>query len=297
MKKEAQIKNEIITKLLDSKWMDIYVNKLNKKFSKYSTGESNPSRDSLISNLWESLEIYSRNNDINASYQAIERYVFQKAYTLTSDEFVSELGKFRHGKKRQWKQAEVVYDEVKANQIASYDEYPSIDGEYVYTGNDKVNKAYACDILDENFTRSQAVFGKSVLTLGAEVTVANFELNKKSFNNRLNRTIKAIEKKRDNYIDSVVTEEEKLISDRLSLINRVVKYVENEKSNEVFLFQLLVDVWGGSISYLYFEAFSDHDRELALQAFKEKRGRKWAYQLLNCLYEEKDKLEMELKVA
>ena len=51
MNKNELRKNEIIETMLESKWMNVYVNKLNKKFSKYSTKDCNPSKDSLISNL------------------------------------------------------------------------------------------------------------------------------------------------------------------------------------------------------------------------------------------------------
>lgn len=115
MNKNELRKNEIIENLLESKWMNVYVNKLNKKFGKYSTGDWNPSKDSLVSNLWEGLIIFERNNDIDASFSEIEKYCFQKAYTLTSEEFISETGKYRMGKKKEWQQTLVEYkDELQA---------------------------------------------------------------------------------------------------------------------------------------------------------------------------------------
>ena len=117
MNKNELRKNELIENLLESKWLGVYVNKLNKRFGKYSTQDWNPSKDSLISNLWESLIIYERNNDINASFVEIEKYCFQKAYTLTSEEFISETGKYRMGKKKEWQQTLVEYKDVTLSQV------------------------------------------------------------------------------------------------------------------------------------------------------------------------------------
>ncbi|HCS93120.1 MAG TPA: hypothetical protein DIW15_00220 [Bavariicoccus seileri] len=300
MKKETELKNEIIEKLLKSRWLNVYTKKLNKKFGKYATKtngiESNPSKDSLISNLWESLEIYNRNHSLTDDYDKIEKYCYQKAYTMTSDEFVSETGKFRYGKKKEWVQRQVEFDDVKANQIECWDEYPVENG-YVYTDNETVNKAYAIDILEKHFTKSQAVFCKSVLTLGTKATRKNFELTKQTFNNRFNRTIRAIEKKRHLYIDEVVTEAEKEINDKLELIDRVIKYVEQENSNEVQLFKLLLNLWDNELRYLYFETFGDYEKELALMNFRNNDGRKQAYKLINAVYAERDQLNDLLRCA
>ena len=197
MNKNELRKNEIIESLLESKWMGVYVNKLNKKFSKYSTKDWNPSKDSLISNLWESLIIYERNNDINANFNEIEKYCFQKAYTLTSEEFISDLGKYRFGKQKEWKQTLCEYKDEYTAQSHYYDDYPSLRDE-IENDKDELtsmrNKALACDYA-ETMTKSQEIFIKSVMTLGVEATMRNLELNKKTFNTRLNRTIKAIENK------------------------------------------------------------------------------------------------------
>ena len=297
MNKNELRKNEIIESLLESKWMNVYVNKLNKKFSKYSTQDWNPSKDSLISNLWEALIIYERNNNIDANFNEIEKYCFQKAYTLTSEEFISETGKYRMGKKKEWQQTLVEYkDELQAKKHY-FDDYPSLQDEYVYD-NTKLdslpNKSYACDFA-ENLTKSQSTFVKSVLNLGVDATIHNLELNKKSFNNRLNRTIKAIENKRNKY--NIVSESDKVTVDRLSLIDIVLTVIEDEQVNEIMIFKSLAGLFEGELSYLYYRAFDGVEAELAYQSFKENKGRHYAYQLCDAIYDEKDKLENMLRVA
>ena len=297
MNKNELRKNEIIESLLTSKWMNVYVNKLNKRFGKYSTGDWNPSKDSLISNLWEALIIYERNNDIDANFNEIEKYCFQKAYTLTSEEFISETGKYRMGKKKEWQQTLVEYkDELQAKKHY-FDDYPSLQDEYVYD-NTKLdslpNKSYACDFA-ENLTKSQSTFVKSVLNLGVDATIHNLELNKKSFNNRLNRTIKAIENKRNKY--NIVSESDKVTVDRLSLIDIVLTVIEDEQVNEIMIFKSLAGLFEGELSYLYYRAFDGVEAELAYQSFKENKGRHYAYQLCDVIYDEKDKLENMLRVA
>lgn len=301
MKKEnnntntTQLKDQLVEQMLASKWLDIYANKLNRKFSKYSTATSNPSKDSLISNLWEALLIYERNNNINASYQSIERYCFQKSYTLTSEEFLSDLGKYRRGKQKQWQQINVNYvDEIHAKEFY-HDDYPSFSGEYVYDDTQLTstkNKAFAIDIAEDNLTRSQSTFIKSVLSLGVEATKHNLELSAKSFNNRLNRTIKAIENKQSKY--EIVSERETKINSKLDIINKIVDVIESEHANDIMIFKVLVELYDSKISYLYSKAFNVIDKEIALQAFKENGGKKYAYQLVNALYNEKEKLEMKL---
>ena len=297
MNKNELRKNELIENLLESKWMGVYVNKLNKRFGKYSTGDWNPSKDSLVSNLWEALIIYERNNDIDANFNEIEKYCFQKAYTLTSEEFISETGKYRMGKKKEWQQTLVEYkDELQAKQHY-FDDYPSLQDEYVYDSkqlDSLANKAYACDFA-ENLTKSQSTFVKSVLNLGVDATIHNLELNKKSFNNRLNRTIKAIETKRSKY--NIVSEKDKVVADRLSLIDLVLTVIEDERANEIMIFKSLVSVYESELSYLYCRAFDGVEAELAYQTFRENKGRHYAYQLCNVIYDEKDKLESMLKVA
>ena len=297
MNKNELRKNELIENLLESKWMGVYVNKLNKRFGKYSTQDWNPSKDSLISNLWESLIIYERNNDINANFNEIEKYCFQKAYTLTSEEFISETGKYRMGKKKEWQQTLVEYkDELQAKQHY-FDDYPSLTDEYVYDSkqlDSLANKAYACDFA-ENLTKSQSTFVKSVLNLGVDATIHNLELNKKSFNNRLNRTIKAIETKRNKY--NIVSEKDTVVADRLSLIDLVVNVIEDEQVNEIMIFKSLAGLYESELSYLYYRAFDGVEAELAYQSFKETKGRHYAYQLCDVIYDEKDKLENMLRVA
>ena len=136
---------------------------------------------------------------------------------------------------------------------------------------------------------------KSVLNLGVDATIYNLELNKKSFNNRLNRTIKAIENKRSKY--NIVSEKDKAVNSKLDLVNSVVDVLEDERANEIMIFKSLVSVYESELSYLYLEAFDGIEAELAYQSFRENKGRHYAYQLVNAIYDEKDKLENMLKVA
>ena len=294
----VQIKNEIIEQMLMSKWVEVYSNKLNRKFGKYSTKDYNPSKDSLISNLWEALQIYERNNSLGASYQAIERYCFQKAYTLTSEEFISDLGKYRQGKKKEWQQVKVQYiDEIHAKEYY-FDEYPSLSGEYIFDDTQLTsnkNKAYAIDCVEDNLTKSQATFVKSVLSFGVDSTMKNLELNSKSFNNRLNRTIKAIQKKEDKY--EVVSAKANKLNNRLELINHVVSVLECEDSNEISIYKTLLDLHDSKCKYLFSLAFNAIDKDIALAMFRENKGRQYAYKLCDAIYAEKDKIENELKAV
>jgi hypothetical protein len=294
----VELKNEIIEKMLMSKWVEVYANKLNRKFGKYSTKDYNPAKDSLISNLWEALQIYERNNSLGASYIAIERYCFQKAFQLTNEEFISDLGKYRQGKKKEWQQVKVNYiDEIHAKEFY-FDEYPSLSGEYVYDDTQLTsnkNKAFAVDICEDNLTKSQATFVKSVLGMGVDSTMKNLELNAKSFNNRLNRTIKAIEKKKDKY--QVVSERANKLNTRLELTNSVVSVLECEDSNEIKIYKALLDLHDSKCKYLFSKAFNSIDKEIALAMFRENKGRQFAYKLVNVIYAERDKIENELKAV
>ena len=78
MNKNELRKIELIENLLASKWMSVYINKLNKKFGKYSTKDWNPSKDSLVSNLWESLIIYEKKHSLDDEFAKVEKYCFQK---------------------------------------------------------------------------------------------------------------------------------------------------------------------------------------------------------------------------
>ena len=185
-------------------------------------------------------------------------------------------------------------DEIHAKQHY-FDDYPSLQGEYVYDDTQLTsvkNKAFAIDVVEDNLTRSQATFVKSVLSLGVESTKHNLELNAKSFNNRLNRTIKAIENKQSKY--EITSERETKINSKLDLINRIVSVIENEHTNDVMIYKVLAELWDSKISYLYSKAFNVIDKEIALQLFKENDGKKYAYQLVNAVYDEKEKLEMKL---
>ena len=56
-------------------------------------------------------------------------------------------------------------------------------------------------------------------------------------------------------------------------------------------------MYESELSYLYNEAFDGIESELAYQSFKENKGRHYAYSLVNAIYDEKDKIENELKAV
>lgn len=120
-------------------------------------------------------------------------------------------------------------------------------------------------------------------------------MNAKSFNNRLNRTIKTIQKKRDKY--EVVSERANKLNNRLDLINHVIDILEDEDSNEIKIYKAFVIMSESSIGYLYSKAFSSVDKEIALALFKENSGKQYAYQLVNVIYDERTKIENELKAV
>ena len=88
-----------------------------------------------------------------------------------------------------------------------------------------------------------------------------------------------------------------MTADRLSLIDLVLTVIEDEKVNEIMIFKSLAGLFESELSYLYCQAFDGIEAELAYQAFKENKGRYYAYQLCDVIYDEKDKLESMLKVA
>lgn len=188
MTNEAK-RNEIIEQMLKSKWVDIYANKLRNKFKNVADAKG-----VIVSNMFIAIEIYERNHDLdNDEYLRIEKYVFQKAWQLSNDSELERLGKKRVGKKKELKQIRVEYSDV-------------LGGEY----QDVVETAELKDVISEKdlairmiqgrLRSEQEMFIKSVLKLGVEQTKQNLGLNAQTFNNRLNRTIKAIEaaNKRDN---------------------------------------------------------------------------------------------------
>ena len=94
-----------------------------------------------------------------------------------------------------------------------------------------------------------------------------------------------------------MSESDKVTVDRLSLIDLVIDVIEDEQVNEIMIFKSLAGLFESELSYLYNEAFDGIEVEIAYQTFKENKGRHYAYQLVNALYDEKDKLENMLKVA
>lgn len=295
MKKQQQIKNELIEKMVESNTFNVYTSKIAKSLKM----ERDSSRCELMSNLWEALDIFSKRNSLESGYKAIEKYCFQKAYQLTKEQYLTKLGKHRVWIKNEdgervkvWKQNSFAYDPGMDDR-GEYDFYPSDDDSFVY---DKSNildsKAHALDIVDQYYTNSQSVFAKTVLMSGEEIAKEVLDLNDKSFKQRLNRFEKSAENKRRKYIDQVFTKQEKYINEQLELINRVITYIESEKSNEVWLFELLVNCWESSLAHIYWDTFkSQHEIELVVQAFREKKNRKAAYKIVNRLYELKDELE------
>ena len=175
-------RNEIIEQMLSSKWANIYANKLKNKFRNVDD-----SKGIIVSNMFIAIEIYERNHDIeNDEYLKVEKYVFQKAWQIANDSELERLGKKRVGKKKELKQIRVEYSDV-------------LGGEY----QDVVETAELKDVISEKdlairmiegrVAKEQEMFIKSVLKLGVEQTKLNLGLNAQTFNNRLNRTIRAIE--------------------------------------------------------------------------------------------------------
>ena len=181
-------RNELIETMLQSKWADIYANKLRNKFRNVEDAKG-----VIVSNMFIAIEIYERNHDIeNDEYIKIEKYVFQKAWQLSNDAELERLGKKRLGKKKELKQIRVEYNDV----LNEYqDVVKAIDYKDVLS-----EKDLAIRMIEGRLRSEQEMFIKSVLRLGVEQTKQNLGLNAQTFNNRLNRTIKAIEvaNKRDN---------------------------------------------------------------------------------------------------
>ena len=182
MNNNEQKRNELIETMLESKWANIYANKLKNKFRNVDDAKG-----VITSNMFTAIEVYERNHDLmNDEYIKIEKYVFQKAWQLSNDSELERLGKKRMGKKKELKQIKVEYNDV-------------MGGEY----QDVVETAELKDVISERdlaikmihgrVRNEQEMFIKSVLKLGVEQTKQNLGLNAQTFNNRLNRTIRAIE--------------------------------------------------------------------------------------------------------
>ena len=188
MTNEAK-RNEIIEQMLQSKWANIYANKLKNKFRNVDDAKG-----IIVSNMFLAIEVYDRNHDIeNDEYLKIEKYVFQKAWQLSNDAELERLGKKRMGKKKELKQIKVEYQDVMGGEyqdVVKADSYKNVLSE----------KDLAIKMIQGRVRSEQELFIKSVLKLGVEQTKQNLGLNAQTFNNRLNRTIRAIEvaNKRDN---------------------------------------------------------------------------------------------------
>lgn len=188
MTNEAK-RNEIIEQMLASKWANIYANKLKNKFRNVDDAKG-----IITSNMFIALEVYDRNHDIeNDEYLRIEKYVFQKAWQLSNDAELERLGKKRMGKKKELKQIKVEYSDVMCNEYQDVVETAEL--------KDVLSeKDLAIRMIEGRLRSEQEMFIKSVLKLGVEQTKLNLGLNAQTFNNRLNRTIRAIEaaNRRDN---------------------------------------------------------------------------------------------------
>jgi hypothetical protein len=188
MTNEAK-RNQIIETMLQSKWADIYANKLKNKFRNVDDAKG-----IITSNMFIAIEIYERNHDIeNDEYLKIEKYVFQKAWQISNDAELERLGKKRVGKKKELKQIKVEYNDMMGGEyqdVVKADSYKDVLSE----------KDLAIRMIHGRVRSEQEMFIKSVLKLGVEQTKLNLGLNTQTFNNRLNRTIRAIEvaNKRDN---------------------------------------------------------------------------------------------------
>ena len=181
MTNEAK-RNELIETMLQSKWADIYANKLKNKFRNVDDAKG-----VITSNMFIALEVYDRNHDIeNDEYLRIEKYVFQKAWQISNDAELERLGKKRMGKKKELKQIKVEYNDVMGGEyqdVVKVDSYRDVLNE----------KDLAIKMIEGRLRSEQELFIKSVLKLGVEQTKLNLGLNAQTFNNRLNRTIRAIE--------------------------------------------------------------------------------------------------------
>ena len=177
-----QKRNEIIEQMLKSKWTDIYANKLKNKFRNVDDAKG-----VIVSNMFLAIEVYERNHDLmNDEYLKIEKYVFQKAWQISNDAELERLGKKRMGKKKELKQIKVEYSDVMCNDYQ--DDLKAIDYKDVIS-----EKDLAIKMIEGRVRSEQELFIKSVLRLGVEQTKLNLGLNAQTFNNRLNRTIRAIE--------------------------------------------------------------------------------------------------------
>jgi hypothetical protein len=175
-------RNEIIEQMLQSKWANIYANKLRNKFRNVEDAKG-----IIVSNMFLAIEVYDRNHDIeNDEYVKIEKYVFQKAWQISNDAELERLGKKRMGKKKELKQIRVEYNDVMADEFQDVVETAEL--------KDVISeKDLAIRMIHGRVRSEQELFIKSVLRLGVEQTKQNLGLNAQTFNNRLNRTIRAIE--------------------------------------------------------------------------------------------------------
>ena len=182
MNKNELRKNEIIEQMLQSKWATIYANKLRNKFRNVDDAKG-----IITSNMFIAIEIYERNHDLdNDEYLKIEKYVFQKAWQISNDSELERLGKKRVGKKKELKQIRVEYNDVMGGEFQDVVETAEL--------KDVISeKDLAIKMIHGRVRSEQEMFIKSVLKLGVEQTKLNLGLNAQTFNNRLNRTIRAIE--------------------------------------------------------------------------------------------------------
>lgn len=274
----GQSDDEIVENLINSTTFDKYVNKLSRDFR-----QETDAKGILINQVYNHLNKYKNEALGSVETSCIEatesevntakKHLFQRAYRNSKNEILENMGKKRKGKNRKWEQV-----------ISTVDDYVFINLA------DKKTIETALQISNAYFTESQNEFVKLVLENGVEATIKELELSKKTFNNRLNRTIRGIEKKRAKYIDKIITVDELYQKNILSKVEALITVIESEEVNDYQIFDIFLVLSKEDKNFfglLTEETFtSGKEIEQALFAFTNRtsNARKFAYQLVNSIY-------------